>query len=186
MSINPTTRIWIATLPIKKAPSFVDRFGHGLSSDAIAFGERYVANHLQFVNRFTGLKTVVHGDLRSENVLFGETNATVVDWQTLSESSVLTDAAYFLGGSVETKDRRDWEKDLIKGYCVALDKADVTLGDQECWDQYREFAMHGILITVLGASFSTPDERSDRMFLAMIQRHLQQCIDLDSGEFLSS
>jgi hypothetical protein len=37
---------------------------------------------------------------------------------------------------------------------------------------------------VLGASFSTPDERSDKMFLAMIQRHLQHCVDLDAGEFL--
>ena len=44
--------------------------------------------------------------------------------------------------------------------------------------------MHGLIITVLGAAFSTPDERSDRMFLAMIRRHLQHCVDLDAGEFL--
>ena len=44
--------------------------------------------------------------------------------------------------------------------------------------------MHGILITVLGACFSEAAERSDRMFLAMIQRHLQHCVDLDAVEFL--
>ena len=44
--------------------------------------------------------------------------------------------------------------------------------------------MHGIVITVLGAVFTAPAERSDKMFLAMIQRHLQQCIDLNSAEFL--
>lgn len=44
--------------------------------------------------------------------------------------------------------------------------------------------MHGILITVLGACFTEAAERSDRMFLAMIQRHLQQCVDLDSSDFL--
>ncbi|MDX1733500.1 MAG: phosphotransferase [Halioglobus sp.] len=165
-------------------PGFVDRFGHGLSAEAIAFGERYVRGHLHFVRRFTGPKTIAHGDLRSENILFGPAGATVVDWQTVGESSVLTDAAYFLGGSVATEDRREWERALIADYRDALDRLGVSLSEQDCWEQYREFAMHGILITVLGASFTAAEERSDRMFLAMIQRHLQQCIDLDSGEFL--
>lgn len=165
-------------------PGFLDRFGHGLSPDAIAFGERYVANHVHFVNRFKGPKTVVHGDLRSENVLFGPAGATTVDWQTVSESSALTDVAYFLGGSVDSEDRRAWERDLVESYRVELAKAGVELSAQDCWDQYREFAMHGILITVLGATFTEPGERSDAMFLTMIQRHLQHCIDLNAAEFL--
>lgn len=165
-------------------PGFVDRFGHGLSKEAIRFGERYVRGHVHFVNRYQGAKTLIHGDFRCENILFGDNEAAVVDWQTVSESSVLTDAAYFLGGSLELADRRAWEKALIENYRVALDKAGVALSSQECWDQYREFAMHGIIITVLGASFSSPAKRSDQMFLAMIQRHLQQCLDLESQEFL--
>ena len=44
--------------------------------------------------------------------------------------------------------------------------------------------MHGLMITILGASFSSPDERGDTMFLAMIQRHLQHCVDLKADEFL--
>ena len=62
--------------------------------------------------------------------------------------------------------------------------AGVDLDFAACWEQYREFALHGILITVLGACFTEAAERSDRMFLTMIQRHLQQCVDLDSAEFL--
>lgn len=165
-------------------PGFVDRFGHGLTPAMIAFGERYVEHHTHFATRFQGPKTIAHCDFRAENILFGPKGATVVDWQTTSESSALTDAAYFLGGSVEAQDRRAWEKDLLEIYRVELDRAGVTLSARDCWDQYREFAMHGILITVLGASFSTPDERSDRMFLRMVQGHLQHCIDVDAGEFL--
>jgi hypothetical protein len=165
-------------------PGFLDRFGHGLSAEAIAFGERYVRGHLHFATRFQGPKTLVHGDFRNENILFGQEVATTVDWQTPSESSPLADAAYFLGGSLETGDRRDWERELVSRYREELDKSGVSLDEQECWNQYREFAMHGILITVLGASFSTPDERGDRMFMTMIQRHLQHCIDVDAGEFL--
>jgi hypothetical protein len=42
------------------------------------------------------------------------------------------------------------------------------------------------LISVLGACFSEADERSDAMFLTMIQRHLQHCVDLDAADFLQS
>jgi hypothetical protein len=165
-------------------PQFVDRFGHGLSAQCIAFGERYVARHVHFVTRYQGKKTLIHGDFRCENVLFGDDAATTVDWQTVAESSALTDAAYFMGGSVDIPQRREWERELIAEYTQWLNARDVDLSIQDCWEQYREFAMHGILITVLGASFTAPAERSDQMFLAMIQRHLQQCVDLGSAEFL--
>ena len=110
--------------------------------------------------------------------------ATVVDWQTVGESSALTDAAYFLGGSVEIGQRREWEKSLIDEYAGWLASAGVDLSPGECWEQYREFSMHGIIITVLGAVFTAAQDRSDKMFLTMIQRHLQQCVDLNSAEFL--
>lgn len=173
-------------------PQFIDRFGHGLSSECIAFGEHYVDRHVHFVSRFQGKKTLIHGDFRCENVLFGPGSssggepgiATIVDWQTVGESSALTDAAYFLGGSVEIEQRREREQDLITEYSQSLNAAGVSLSRQDCWDQYREYAMHAIVITVLGAVFTAAEERSDKMFLAMIQRHLQQCIDLNSAEFL--
>lgn len=165
-------------------PTFLERHRQGITDECIAFCDRYVENHARFSTRFDGPRTLIHGDFRSENILFGDDTATTVDWQTTSHSSVLADAAYFLGGSIDIADRRDWERDLIEGYRIELEKGGVTLSAQDCWDQYREFAMHGIMITVLGASFSTPDARGDAMFLAMIQRHLQHCVDLDAGEFL--
>ena len=165
-------------------PGFLDRFGHALSPECIAFGERYVGSHAHFVTRYQGPKTLVHGDFRSENILFHEDLAATVDWQTTCESSALADAAYFLGGSVASDDRRNWERALIEDFRAQLERGGVSLSAQNCWDQYREYAMHGLMITVLGASFTTPDERGEKMFLAMIQRHLQHCVDLDAGEFL--
>lgn len=165
-------------------PVFVDRFGHGLKADALSFGEHYAQNYAHFVSRFQGPKTIAHGDFRSENILFGDNSAAIVDWQTVCESSVMTDLAYFLGGSIETQARREWESRLVQQYSEKIAELGVSLSKQDCWDQYREFSMHGIMITVLGACFSAAEERSDRMFLAMIQRHLQQCIDLEASEFL--
>jgi hypothetical protein len=34
------------------------------------------------------------------------------------------------------------------------------------------------------SALTDAEERSDKMFLTMIQRHLQQCVDLNSAEFL--
>ncbi len=165
-------------------PGFLERFGHSISAEGQALGNRYVDNHTTFATRFPGPRTLVHGDFRSENILFHSDTACTVDWQTTSESSPLTDLAYFLGGSLEVEDRRRWERDLVQEYSEALAEQGVQLSFDECWEQYREQAMHGLMITILGASFSEPAERSDAMFLAMIQRHLQHCVDLDSGSFL--
>lgn len=166
-------------------PGFVERFGAGLNRECIEFGERYVANHCAWVTRFDGIKTLIHGDYRSENLLFNaDGRTTAVDWQTLSESCGLADVSYFLGGSLDTALRRQHEEALVELYRQELGRCGVTLEAAQCWRQYREFSMHAIMITVLGAMFSEAAERSDRMFLAMAQRHLQQCVDLDAAEFL--
>jgi hypothetical protein len=72
----------------------------------------------------------------------------------------------------------------VNEYSDVLAGLGVNLGFEACWEQYREQAMHGLLITILGASFSEAAERSDKMFMAMIQRHLQHCVDLDAREFI--
>lgn len=166
-------------------PVFLQRFGDGISEECAAFGSRYVDKFTTFATRFPGPKTLTHGDFRSENILFSGTEACTVDWQTLGEGSPLTDLAYFMGGSVDVVDRRNWERDLVQEYSAALASEGVSLSFKACWEQYREQAMHGLIITILGASFTEPAERSDAMFLAMIQRHLQHCVDLDAGDFLS-
>ncbi|MBB3047206.1 hypothetical protein FHR99_001442 [Litorivivens lipolytica] len=165
-------------------PTFKERFGYGVNAECLAFAERYIDKHAHFATRFQGPKTLAHGDFRSENILFNGDEACTVDWQTTIETSPLADAAYFLGGSVEVGDRRQWEKDLVAEYGEQLAALGVQLDVDECWAQYREQSMHGLMITILGASFSSPEERGDAMFLAMIQRHLQHCVDLDAAEFL--
>lgn len=166
-------------------PGFLARFGHGLNEECIAFGDHFVDRVTRYVTCYDGPRTLIHGDLRSENLLFLDATATAVDWQTVSESSPLTDAAYFLGGSVATQDRRAWERPLIERYQTRLAARGVNLTEQTCWEQYRLGSMHGLMIIVLGASFSSADERGDAMFLALIQRHLQHCVDLNAAEFLA-
>lgn len=165
-------------------PGFCDRFADALSDECLALGERYVSAHASWVSGYAGPRTLAHGDFRTENILFTPTAATTVDWQTPSLSSPVTDAAYLIGGSLDIEDRRAWEAGLLATYRSALEAAGVELASDECEALYREFSLHGILITVLGASFSSPAPRSDRMFTAMIRRHLQHAVDCGAHEFL--
>ena len=49
-------------LLVQNWPGFVDRFGHGLSEECIAFGDDYVVNHCNWMAGYSGPKTLVHGD----------------------------------------------------------------------------------------------------------------------------
>ncbi|KAA1193204.1 phosphotransferase [Pseudohalioglobus sediminis] len=165
-------------------PTFLQRFGDSLDASAKQFGEHYVNNHVRFACHYAGPKTLVHGDFRSENILFDGDMACTVDWQTISEHSPLTDLAYFMGGSVDTAQRRQWERDVVAEYRDELARLGVKLSLDDCWNQYRLQSMHGLMITILGACFAAAGERSDRMFLTMAQRHFQHCLDLDAMDFL--
>ncbi|QFU75701.1 DUF1679 domain-containing protein [Halioglobus maricola] len=166
-------------------PTFVERFGGSLDEDALEFGESYIHNHVKFSCHYSGPKTLIHGDFRSENILFDDDSACTVDWQTTSHQSPLADLAYFMGGSVDTAQRREWERDVVAEYSEELAGHGVQLSFDNCWEQYRLQSMHGLMITILGACFAEAGERSDKMFLTMAQRHFQHCLDLDATEFLT-
>ena len=144
-----------------------------------------MANFASAASSYDGATTLVHGDFRSENILFGGDTATTVDWQTVGIASPLTDVSYFIGGSIEADDRRAWERDLLSGCRRQFAGAGIELGEAECWDLYRRGALHGVIITVLGATFSSPDPRGDEMFMTMIRRHTRHCLDVGAEEFLS-
>ena len=50
-------------------PGFLQRFGHGISAECKNFGANYVDKHMTFATRYTGPRTIAHGDFRSENIL---------------------------------------------------------------------------------------------------------------------
>lgn len=166
-------------------PIFLERFGHGINEECQRFGDYYVNHHSDFVMSYSGPKTLAHGDFRSENILFTDNEAWTVDWQTITASTPLTDLAYFMGGSVDIEDRRKIERDLVAEYAELLASEGVVIDASTCWKLYCAQAMHGLMITILGACFSEADERSDAMFLTMIQRHLQHCVDLDAKAYIA-
>jgi Ecdysteroid kinase-like family len=118
---------------------------------------------------------LVHGDYRLDNMLFGADGAArpfvVVDWQTVSWGPVMTDAAYFLGGSLRTEDRREFEQELVREYFEALHALGVQGFEWgACWREYRRQSFLGILMTVAPAMLVERTQRGDEMFLTTLAR----------------
>ncbi|WP_426574000.1 phosphotransferase family protein [Aquihabitans sp. McL0605] len=129
--------------------------------------------------------SVVHGDYRLDNLMFGADadDVVAVDWQTLSVGPPLRDVAYFLGTSITTEARRADEVRLVATYHDALVARGIEgYSADRCFEDYRIGQLHGPLITTVGAIYS-PAARSaaaDEMFLAMARRTCAAIRDLGS------
>ncbi len=71
--------------------------------------DRYLADR-------PGPWTVLHSDLRLDNLLFGRPRVTVVDWHTVKVGPGLSDVSYFIGSSLAPEVRRDFECELVRAY----------------------------------------------------------------------
>jgi len=97
----------------------------------------------------------------------------------------MTDASYFLGGSLTLDDRRAHEQELLRDYHEALHEHGVRgFSWEECWEGYRRQAFLGVLMTVAPAMIVQRTERGDEMFLVTLARYAQQVLDLDALELL--
>ncbi|HTY97718.1 MAG TPA: phosphotransferase, partial [Solirubrobacteraceae bacterium] len=168
---------------------FIERHGEHVAPEHLEVCSRFVASLDGWSQELRPPLGLVHGDYRLDNMLFGEPGAprpfAAVDWQTVGWGQVMTDASYFLGGSLTLENRRAHEQELLRGYHDALHEHGVRgFGWEECWEGYRRQAFLGVLMTVVPAMIVQRTERGDEMFLTTLARHAQQVLDLDAIELL--
>ncbi len=169
--------------------AFLERFAGRVSAEHQDVCRRFVASLDGWAADRRPPLGLVHGDYRLDNMLFGSDDAprgfVAVDWQTVSWGPVMTDAAYFLGGSLSIENRRAHEQTLVREYHGALHAHGVRgFAWADCWLEYRRQAFLGILMTVAPAMIVQRTERGDEMFLAALERYAQQVLDLDALELL--
>jgi hypothetical protein len=169
---------------------FAERYGAQLPAEALALSERLGDGLRSWVLETESPPTLVHGDYRLDNMMFGTADGgyplAVVDWQTIALGPGLGDAAYFLGASLLTEDRRVHERDLIRTYYDDLCTAGVSgYSWDDCWREYRRQTFAGVVMSVVASMLVEQTERGDAMFLAMATRHTAHALDLDSEELLA-
>jgi hypothetical protein len=166
-------------------PGFIERYGAHFTGEHIDIFRRFVAVADAWAADRRPPLGLVHGDFRLDNQLFTADKCTVVDWQTVAWGPAMTDAAYFLGTGLSPDDRRRYEKGLVRTYHDEL----VTLGVQNfswqsCWEEYRRQTFYGLVIGIAAAMLVEQTDRGDAMFIAAIQRNVQQILDLDAMSLL--
>ncbi len=133
-------------------------------------------------------RTLQHGDFRLDNVMFdihgGREPMATLDWQTVNVGPGLVDVAYFLSAALPPDARRVHEGDLVRGYHTELLRRGVRDYDwDQCWRDYRRFAVHGILMGVFSALSVERTERGDALFLKMTRGACSQALDHRTFDF---
>ena len=136
--------------------------------------------------------TLVHGDLRADNVLYGGTvedpASVIIDWSWASRSMASIDIAFLIGGStphVQRLGRHEellqvWhgglEKGGVRNYSLADARRDLQLAALRCMT--TGLAMHG---------FSMAPDTPVRVALFMddaIQRHAAYAVEIEAWQAL--
>ena len=150
------------------------------------YGRRLAAHHAEYP---VGMRTLVHGDYRLENMFFGVGGArefAVIDWQASGIGGALYDVSYFLAGSMPVETRRQLERDLVDEYHAELRRAGVEgYGLDDCWRGYRHSLLGALMPVVAGWGFlDLTDERMTGVLTEGITRIMAAIDDLGADEFL--
>ncbi len=170
---------------------FKDRYAERISPEAKEAGEVLIANYARYTEKFDGPRTVVHGDYRLDNMLFGTAEGgfplAVVDWQTPAYGAGAGDVAYFIGTSVPRALRPDHEEALLDAYFEELRRYDI--GDytrQDLLRDYRRYAFNGYMMAIFASMVVQQTSRGDDMFFAMADRSVDLALAHDSLSLLTA
>lgn len=162
---------------------FADRYAGQLAPELMEVCERLAARTDAWFARVFSALCLVHGDYRLDNMLFdirgGAEPLGVLDWQTVTVGSGMTDLAYFIGAGVGTS-LSEHENDLLDAYFAAMVEAGRPVDRAAVWDDYRRGALHGVSTAVFSAAFVERTERGDAMFLDMARGACQLALKHDS------
>ena len=178
------------TLCLLTLPLAFERFGDLFTTDtrrlAEAFGSRIDAH---FAAVAKGPKTVVHGDYRGDNVLFGgegQDDFAVIDWQGCGIGCGMYDVAFFLATSVSIDDRRRVERDAVGEYHDIVSRMGAkNYSRDDCWRSYRQNMLGTLMPMVLGAGgIDVSDEALRSQTRELLGRTLTAIEDLNAWDFL--
>ncbi len=156
---------------------FVQKFSGLLPGVFLEIGGRF-RNHVAHSRHQLSQppRTIVHGDFRLDNCLFGPANSeaalTVIDWQVSLRGRGVSDVAYFLAFCLPPAQRRALEESCLKTYHTVLGTNGVRGYEfAQCMHDYK-LSMLQVLhrIVTAAALLDFTNERGQALAEALIQR----------------
>ena len=164
---------------------FRDRYAGRLAPQILAVGAGLVERLDRWLTRKPAARTIVHGDLRIDNILFAPdgTRCWLVDWQTLGIGSGAGDLAYLVGTSIADPAQRD-DRAAFDMWIAALRSEGVASDAATLWTDYRIGALGGYFMAVFASMNVERTVRGDEMFAVMAERPARQAMALGSLDLL--
>ena len=129
--------------------------------------------------------TLLHGDFRMENLLFGTRPdhhpIAIIDWQGPIVGRGMVDVALFLGQSTRTEVRREHERLLIERYVEGLRSAGVRdYAADRAWPEYQAAILYNWVYTgVVAGTLDVHNEKAFTWMSQMVARQAAATLDLD-------
>lgn len=129
-------------------------------------------------------QTLVHGDVRMDNLMFGtrpdHRPVVAIDWVT-NVSAGIHDLAYLLSHNMPTLERRAQERRLVARYAETLGQLGVArYAPEQAWRDYRTGLLYllGTAIVIAG-TLDPANSRGQNLMQALLQRSSQAVLDHD-------
>lgn len=176
----------------KTWPQFLQRFGHKLSPQMAAIGERLGPRTGQIMEEMAGSpRTIIHGDFRLDNMFFGaedgKPTVAVADWQIATRGRGVFDVAYFMSGGVPAEVRRGDEMRLLREYHRILTANGTNVGYDfdACLRDYRKCVLFCLVYPVIGGgSVDMGNERGVALWDAILERNVAAIEDLNAADLM--
>jgi hypothetical protein len=166
---------------------FRERYAARLDPDVLDLGAGIAERLDAYLAREPAARTIVHGDLRIDNILFapGGDPCWLVDWQTLGRGSGASDLAYLVGTSIaDPVERAAADRPAFDHWIGALGQLGVAPDEAGLWTDYRIGALSGYFMAVFASMSVERTARGDEMFAVMAERPARQALGLGSLELL--
>ncbi|WP_374524367.1 phosphotransferase family protein [Sphingopyxis sp.] len=166
---------------------FRERYAKRLEPEVLDLGAGIVERLDAYLARQAAARTIVHGDLRIDNILFTPdgTRCWLVDWQTLGRGSGASDLAYLVGTSIaDPGERAAADRPAFDHWLAALRARGIDPDAAALWTDYRVGALSGYFMAVFASMSVERTERGDEMFAVMAERPARQALALGSLDLL--
>jgi hypothetical protein len=132
----------------KVVPQFLSEVDESLAPFVRWLGE----HHAELTDRLTAEapNTLIHCDLRLDNICFDGSRCAYLDWQLTRSGPAAYDVAYFLSSALDPNVDTATEDDILRRYYSALDRPDYP------FETFFRDYQRGLLLT-LTALMPTPD-----------------------------
>ena len=119
-----------------------------------------------------------HFDLHIGNTYFDSTGRPgILDWTCTRRGVWAHDVNYFLISALDIKNRRRWDKDLLRGYLDDLASYGAPAPDFDvAWTEYIRQSLFGLMMWL----FTTPDMQNEETCVACIARFAAAMHDYDT------